>query len=30
MLRCDLHEDAQSGPGFDTIAAYARAHPDDP
>ena len=30
MLRCDLHEDAQSGPGYDTIEAYARSHPDEP
>lgn len=29
MLRCDLHADAQSGPGFDIIEAYARAHPDE-
>ena len=30
MLRCDLHEDARSGPGYDKIEAYARAHPDEP
>jgi predicted amidohydrolase YtcJ len=30
MLRCDLHEDAQSGPGYDKIDAYARSHPDEP
>jgi predicted amidohydrolase YtcJ len=30
MLRCDLHEDAQSGPGYDKIEAYARSHPDEP
>ncbi len=29
MLRCDLHEDAQSGPGYDKIDAYARSHPDE-
>jgi hypothetical protein len=29
MLRCDLHEDAQSGPGYDKIEAYARSHPDE-
>ena len=29
MLRCDLHEDAQSGPGYDRIEAYAREHPDE-
>ncbi len=29
MLRCDLHEDAQSGPGLDKIEAYARSHPDE-
>lgn len=30
MLRCDLHEDAQSGPGYDKIEMYARTHPDEP
>ena len=30
MLRCDLHEDAQSGPGYDKIETYARSHPDEP
>jgi predicted amidohydrolase YtcJ len=30
MLRCDLHEDLQSGPGYDRIEAYARSHPDEP
>lgn len=30
MLRCDLHEDRQSGPGYDLIEAYARSHPDEP
>jgi hypothetical protein len=30
MGRCDLHEDAQSGPGLDLIAAYAAANPDEP
>jgi predicted amidohydrolase YtcJ len=30
MLRCDLHEDVQSGPGYDKIDAYARSHPDEP
>jgi predicted amidohydrolase YtcJ len=30
MLRCDLHEDEQSGPGLDKIAAYAADHPDEP
>ena len=30
MLRCDLHADAQSGPGYDLIEAYARSHPDEP
>ncbi len=30
MLRCDLHEDAESGPGYDKIEAYARSHPDEP
>jgi predicted amidohydrolase YtcJ len=29
MLRCDLHEDKQSGPGLDKIADYARSHPDE-
>jgi predicted amidohydrolase YtcJ len=29
MLRCDLHEDLQSGPGYDKIEAYARSHPDE-
>jgi predicted amidohydrolase YtcJ len=29
MLRCDLHADAQSGPGLDIIDAYARSHPDE-
>ncbi len=29
MLRCDLHADAQSGPGLDIIEAYARSHPDE-
>jgi predicted amidohydrolase YtcJ len=29
MLRCDLHEDAQSGPGYDKIEAYARSHPEE-
>ncbi len=29
MLRCDLHEDAQSGPGLDKIEAYARSNPDE-
>jgi predicted amidohydrolase YtcJ len=29
MLRCDLHEDAQTGPGFEIIEAYARSHPDE-
>jgi predicted amidohydrolase YtcJ len=29
MLRCDLHEDAPSGPGYDKIDAYARSHPDE-
>ena len=29
MLRCDLHADAQSGPQFDVIEAYARSHPDE-
>jgi hypothetical protein len=29
FLRCDLHEDAMSGPGYDKIAAYAAAHPDE-
>jgi predicted amidohydrolase YtcJ len=29
MLRCDLHEDLQSGPGYDRIEAYARSHPDE-
>ncbi|HEY7701145.1 MAG TPA: amidohydrolase [Candidatus Limnocylindrales bacterium] len=29
MLRCDLHEDLESGPGFDRIEAYARSHPDE-
>jgi predicted amidohydrolase YtcJ len=29
MLRCDLHEDALSGPGYDRIAAYAASHPDE-
>ncbi len=30
MLRCDLHEDRQSGPRLDIIEAYARSHPDEP
>jgi predicted amidohydrolase YtcJ len=30
MLRCDLHEDQQSGPGLDVIEAYARSHPNEP
>ena len=30
MLRCDLHADEQSGPGYDLIDAYARSHPDEP
>ncbi len=30
MLRCDLHEDEESGPGLDVIEAYARSHPDEP
>ena len=30
MLRCDLHADEQSGPGLDTIEAYARSNPDEP
>jgi predicted amidohydrolase YtcJ len=30
MLRCELHEDGQSGPPYDTIAAYAAANPDEP
>jgi hypothetical protein len=30
MGRCDLHEDAQSGPGLDLIAAYAAANLDEP
>ena len=30
MLRCDLHADEQSGPGYDLIEAYARSHPDEP
>jgi predicted amidohydrolase YtcJ len=30
MLRCDLHEDLQSGPGYDKIEAYARTHPQEP
>lgn len=29
MLRCDLHEDAQSGTGLDKIGSYARSHPDE-
>ena len=29
MLRCDLHEDLQSGPPYDRIAAYVRDHPDE-
>ncbi len=29
MLRCDLHADAQSGPGLDIIAAYAESHPGE-
>jgi predicted amidohydrolase YtcJ len=29
MLRCDLLEDAQSGPPYDKIEAYARSHPDE-
>lgn len=29
MLRCDLHEDLQSGPPYDAIAAYAASHPDE-
>ena len=29
MLRCDLHSDTQSGPGFDIIEAYVRSHPDE-
>ncbi len=29
MLRCDLHDDRQSGPGLDIIEAYARSHPDE-
>lgn len=28
MIRCDLHADAQSGPGLDVIEEYARSHPD--
>jgi predicted amidohydrolase YtcJ len=28
-LRCNLLEDAQSGPGYDKIEAYARSHPDE-
>lgn len=30
MLRCNLYEDAQSGPGYDKIETYARTHPDAP
>jgi len=30
MLRCELHADAQSGPGYDIIDRYARSHPDEP
>ena len=29
MLRCDLHADAESGPGLDIIEAYARSHPNE-
>ena len=29
LLRCNLLEDAQSGPGYDKIEAYARSHPDE-
>ena len=29
MLRCDLHEDAMSGPGYDRIEAYAASHPEE-
>lgn len=29
MLRCDLHEDAQSGPPYDLITAYVASHPDE-
>lgn len=29
MLRCDLHEDAMSGPPDDLIAAYVASHPDE-
>ena len=28
MLRCDLHEDRPSGPGYDTIETYVRTYPD--
>jgi predicted amidohydrolase YtcJ len=30
MLRCNLYEDAASGPGYDKIEGYARTHPDEP
>jgi len=30
MLRCNLYEDAASGPGYDKIERYARTHPDEP